>query len=469
MTDMAKKAAVKAEQGIQEYHAWWTAYNKPEEDIAFLRAEFGKALKNGEKIKEGFLYNDLLLVPAGENGYYLVRKLVEHNRFPEPNRAIHPYRTAYPGDILILLRNTSTAMARKWLHDLADKYGQPGTWPYGSYANQQPGWEFPGCVRVMVVREDEYGPQVYLAMKNGVVERMAYADRPGDLWHIVGLVASGILDNKQSEKPEDPTAPKPEGKWFPVINGQAYSNTGWRQIALDIETMKIRPAWRAVRTGYMPARNTTQTAARGDLVIRIEWGNGMVSRSYYLVDNIESYKWTKLPMEEGQTMWSALQSKPWFSAVKEFLTPPRGRNMSYLPVGYGWDGVLTISEKQKRDRMKAAFRPWLENKKQPAVAASAEAAVEAGQRSPGHGLPCSWHEEALHMPLTMDGSRAETGHQGAIGWFLLHDSGAIEYLVPQKEIAMPETVVKAIRIEWLAYRRNSTGELWGAKWELYKR
>lgn len=68
------------------------------------------------------------------------------------------------------------------------------------------------------------------------------------------------------------------GQYWPgrkVMNGHAYTNTGWAQIVLD-RNGQIKPVIGSQDKGYQSERHTYQAfnQSAGDICLLINWGNG---------------------------------------------------------------------------------------------------------------------------------------------------------------------------------------------------
>ena len=260
-----------------------------------------------------------------------------------------------------------------------------------------------------------------------------------------------------------------------VDNGCCRSNTGYRQVAIS-PTGEISPVWHAQRSGYRPDRCTIQLAAMGDYVVRGTWDR----------DDIEWETLVVSPSGLEPVVETAAPQLP--DALADWVEAGQtGRQESYLPAGFGWDGKSTLSARRKEERIRRLFsgaaEDWIDR------------VVFEASYSPASGLPCRWHE-AKAMPDIIDApAHSWTGSVVDIDqsteWLIWHSFGAVEHIRPAATSGewgsnwahsdrgeysaepqeMPETAVKAIRIEWEPYTRTRDGGQysWGIRWQIYSR
>ena len=251
-----------------------------------------------------------------------------------------------------------------------------------------------------------------------------------------------------------------------IRNGEARSNTGYRQVALT-RTGQICPVLFAVRSGLKPGRCTTQLVAETDIVFRCDWDR-------------QGEIWSATT-PGGQNLftdpeiWGLLPTE-----LRDWLKPV-GRGESLLPAGFGWDGEQTLADRQKRQRLENFF----------SGATGVERIINEAMRSPKDGLPMNW-EQAADLPGQLD-APAEQWDGSCVDirrstvWVLWHLGGRVEVIRPEPTsgdwgsnyahsdsgefsaapLAMPSSVLRACQISVGAYCSNHCTH--GVSWRLYRR
>lgn len=261
-----------------------------------------------------------------------------------------------------------------------------------------------------------------------------------------------------------------------IESGCAQTNTGYRQVAFS-RTGEIRPVFAATRGGPVHKQTTRQSGKRGDLVLRYAWYPE--EWSIYQLIEVEGEETLVLhPLgHEGFIAHRAvIKSLP---PVLDKWLSTKGKDKSYLPRDCGWDGVSTISDVRKAERVRTLFHGMDPTQLEQLVR---EAAI-----SPGRGLQWDW-SKAEPLPTTMDNPiHYDLGYlderHTRVEWVLWTDDGRMTIVYPEPTSgttvelglpdvihcapaqAMPSNVICAARVTREAY---DMGDKWfGVTWTLF--
>lgn len=256
-----------------------------------------------------------------------------------------------------------------------------------------------------------------------------------------------------------------------IKNGVCNSNFGRRQIVFS-PNGEVRPVETAVWSGYIADCGTVQIAYRGDYLVRFDWGK----------------KWRELRFEkfnaDGST--SPVDCIPFTVPIELFqwlYDGTNGKQPSFLPEWYGWDGQTTLASTRKSNRIRKLFEgtpeEWLTK------------IVSSAFYSPASSLPSNFKNadplpEVLDAPAyTWSGSMVDI--EQWTEWVLWYEDGHVEVVRPaptsgqwgsnyahesrgeynSAPLPMPENVVKAARVSRGVYIKNNCS--YGVSWKLFKK
>ncbi len=262
-----------------------------------------------------------------------------------------------------------------------------------------------------------------------------------------------------------------------VKSGHCQTNTGYRAFVMST-TGQIRPVRRVHRSGYIPDRATFQLCSPTDFIFHAERlkKNASATMTVFFFDDemgvCEYTNYAKL-----QHLWSMVPPE-----ISKWLEDFHDRTESFLPAGFGWDGVQSDEEKRKEERLRTFLR-GLRGEQIIDI-------ITPAMKSPGKDLPTSWRRANPRMPSHLDApakthldvsSNIKTYTQ----WILIFSDGRVSLRTPEptsgKELIhgnepreyagtlrpMPEKVIRAVKVTRGAYERN--GKTFGIKWELFSK
>lgn len=261
-----------------------------------------------------------------------------------------------------------------------------------------------------------------------------------------------------------------------IESGCAQTNTGYRQVAFS-RTGEIRPVFAATRGGPVHKQCTRQSGKRGDLVLRYAWYPEEWS-IFQLVEEEGEETLVLHPLgHEGFIAHRAvIKSLP---PVLDKWLSTKGKDKSYLPRDCGWDGVSTISDVRKAERVRTLFQGM--------SVIQLEQLVREAAISPGRGLQWDWSKaeplpSAIDNPVSYDLGYHNERHTRT-QWVLWDEDGDVEIIEPKPtsgktvtlglpdvvhsapHAPMPPYVVAACRITREAY---DMGDKWfGVTWTLF--
>lgn len=127
-----------------------------------------------------------------------------------------------------------------------------------------------------------------------------------------------------------------------TYQGEAKSNTGFRQVLLD-ESFKVRPVAFTIESGPAPKRGTVQVGAQvGDLLLRVEWNSKM--QWFEVLERTEDGLKKLPPAEMENIKEAAYEHNPW---LREWLQPV-DRGGSWLPPEtYGGQSLAAQVKRQR--------------------------------------------------------------------------------------------------------------------------
>lgn len=261
-----------------------------------------------------------------------------------------------------------------------------------------------------------------------------------------------------------------------IESGCTQTNTGYRQVAFS-RTGEIRPVFAATRGGPIHKQTTRQSGKRGDLVLRYAWYPEEWSIHQLVeVEGEETLVLRPLGHEGFIAHRAVIKSLP---PVLDKWLSTKGKDKSYLPRDCGWDGVSTISDVRKAERVRTLFHGMDDTQLEQLVR---EAAI-----SPGRGLQWDW-SKAEPLPLVMDnpisydlGYRDE--RRTRVEWVVWTDDGRMSIIRPEPTSGttvalglpdvvhnalsqlMPPGAICAARVTREAY---DMGDTWfGVTWTLF--
>lgn len=131
-------------------------------------------------------------------------------------------------------------------------------------------------------------------------------------------------------------------KFLQMKSGVCRSNTGYKCVAFDPQSLELRPVIFAVYSGYQPERGTFQGVHPGDILATVSWDRNGELYLIRAVDNLGA-QGDRLDLNKEVELWSTLQAKhPW---LNEWLEP-QGRSGAWLPVSE--DEYLSVKAKRNR-------------------------------------------------------------------------------------------------------------------------
>lgn len=238
-----------------------------------------------------------------------------------------------------------------------------------------------------------------------------------------------------------------------ICNGIGKVNKGYRQVAFDANG-NVRPVQTAQWSGMPSDRHTKQIARNGDFVLRFEWFPAV----WKLLQYKGGFGLEEVSLKDNAALLAKLPKEldAWLGVTPDKYTE------SFLPAGVGWDGVLTVSSKEKVSKIRELFSEvsgvetaegnWLDNLVRNALVSP----FSAMDLKPTEPLPptlkmeTKWCEHTIEWLLWREGKPVE--------FYTGRDWSDEEY---DQGAPMPDDVIKAIRIEWC------NDEL-GVSWRYYK-
>lgn len=243
-----------------------------------------------------------------------------------------------------------------------------------------------------------------------------------------------------------------------IENGGMGTSKGFRQVAIT-PSGEVRAVQSVKRHGYVQNRCTKQIARVGDYVFRHDYYPH--KNSYFKVAGGKLVELSKQSMTAEEFLLLPPVIQKWLEAV--------GIQESYIPSGFGWDGMETVASKKKEERIRRLFKDITDT-----VTGSSlvERFYLLSQESPRDGLPTSWNKDVKVLPKVMDyywdyQDDFESVKEASC-WILWHRDGKVQWLVPDHTVApkpMPKTVRSAIHVRLEPYRRN--GNSYGISWTLH--
>lgn len=274
-----------------------------------------------------------------------------------------------------------------------------------------------------------------------------------------------------------------------VPNAKIMTNTGFKKVVLS-HNFKARPVTYAQRSGYRRERCTFQSAQKDDIILSASWnktGSFFKAELITSIDNNRNHEaiditFIDAPTVEEFNAWLTSISGNISPLVNEFLLD---RNELFLPVGLGWNGIRTAGDINKERKIKEFFSFMINH------ADTKNKIVEKALTSRKEGLLMDWSKtEELPNELrtyarSWDGFVTNINVKDA--WILFKDDGSYDYITPpptdgkwgsnyahsesgiynNPPIAMPNDVVKAIKITFGAYVKDHFS--YGIAWKLYSR
>lgn len=246
-----------------------------------------------------------------------------------------------------------------------------------------------------------------------------------------------------------------------IVNGEGRVSSGFRQVAFSASGI-IRPVQSAKWGGKLTDRHTRQRAMNGDFVLHHSW-----SPHLWTLFGVHEGRLTPIP--NGVKSHAALLAKlP--KELDEFLKCPTENQPSFLPAGFGWDGVNTINSLQKIDGIRHLFKGL--------------SGVE--YRFPGTDTPINWLDEVCrqakitsHRDIPMKPGKETWGlvpfdrdeesalFQQAV---LFKKNGMVEIYTPMEGetlfgVGLADDVEECVVMQW--HPHSSENGRFGIKWDYY--
>lgn len=228
-----------------------------------------------------------------------------------------------------------------------------------------------------------------------------------------------------------------------INNGMATPYRGYRQIVFTPD-MVVRGVYSIRTKGDTEQHTTLQRAFEGDILVRVDWHPYTIKTS-----RLVGGRWKEFVDE---SLWDDLPE-----TLKDFLSPVNRKSYSYLPEGYGWDGVVTESALRKI----ATISKFLKNIQVSALEKINELAVYSTM----HGLPLKW-ERAFKARKSFNQYKEPELVNGLIVWF---KDGRVEWwdVKPTDKFFFPHGVMQYVKVYLNCYT-NASGISYGIKWDLFK-
>ena len=228
-----------------------------------------------------------------------------------------------------------------------------------------------------------------------------------------------------------------------IKNGSCRTNNGWRQVVLSPEG-EVRPVQSAKLGGnILSGKCTTQFARKGDYVVRNEYYPH--ARTYHQWDGLEMTDVRKSDVPDA-VLDKASELGKWLSAV--------GVQESFLPSGYGWDGVNTVASVRKEQRIRALFKDVPDE--------YVKRWLEIAQFSPREDIATSWmkdwHTMVKQYPVLKD--------ERSQAWVVRYPSRGepvFEEMCPEKPVPLDTRSMiiveeyygdHGVQIHWVLFRKN---------------
>lgn len=279
-------------------------------------------------------------------------------------------------------------------------------------------------------------------------------------------------------------------------NGLTFTASGERHIAFD-KAGVVKPVVKSQKTGHQTHRTTFQDVELGDFVISVSWkgrssdtenaltkqlrSSGVIKEtSFTTVRKVVGAKTDgayqlavlsgeDVKLDAAQDSIVTAEEASRFLTIKDndpVLTEwmrPTARGESYLPAGYGWDGVQTLSDIAKVNRITDLFKG--------APTVFVERVLEEAKWSKSIGLPTNWFRFSQQPKKGMEFA---AGYNEEIVWVLWAESGeiivldktALEQFENVTTISFPSVIVRSCEVVFNCYKR--AGDPYGVKWTLFE-
>lgn len=247
-----------------------------------------------------------------------------------------------------------------------------------------------------------------------------------------------------------------------IINGDARLAGGFRQVAFSASGV-IRPVQSAKWGGKLTDRHTRQRAMNGDFVLQHSWNPHL-----WTLFGVNDGRITPIP--NGVKSHAALLAKlP--KELDEFLRAPSENQPSFLPAGYGWDGVNTLNSLQKIDGIRHLFKGLSGTEYRfpdaPAAVNWLDEVCRQAKITSHRDIPMKPTKETWGL-IPFQCALDYTGFQQAV---LFKKNGMVEIYTPLEGeasfgVALDDDVLECITIEWYPNHSSENGRF-GIKWDYY--
>lgn len=227
-----------------------------------------------------------------------------------------------------------------------------------------------------------------------------------------------------------------------IENGMALTRNGYRQIVFTPD-MVVRDVYTVRTRGSTEQHSSVQRAFEGDVLVRTEWHPFIIK-----ISRLKNGRWVKY---EDDTLWDSLPT-----VLQDFLSPVTRTSFSYLPEGYGWDGVNTESSLKKLSVVSNFLKGIQEY--------HLERIKTLAHYSSLMGMPTKW-EKAFKGIKHFNHKREPELVDGLVLWFT---DGRVEYWDVNftDKFRFPVGVYRYAKIYTHCYK-NSAGIYYGIKWDLF--